>query len=178
MPFMRAFVLTAPWWKLSLLTGIPFALLFGGAMMFVLPGDNGLIAGVGVFTGVAFGLVMGPVLARMHARARAVIGPMSTEQYGEVLRASQRGPVPADPEIRHAATRLARWRLDETVRQRTGLLVLAAVFLALFVVNAIVVSPIGWLLVALWVAIPVANLWGQKRLQQRVALLEGQDVGA
>lgn len=173
---MRAFLMTAPWWKLSLLTGVAFALLFGAVMAIIVPAGTGLLVALGA--GALFGLVMGPALARLNARARAVIGPMSTAQYGEVLRAARRGPVPADPQIREAATRLVRWRLDEAARHRTGLLVLVAILLALTVVRAIMGSPIDWFFVPIWVVVPVAHVWEQKRLRQRVALLEGQDVSA
>lgn len=179
---MRHRLSTAPWWLLSLIVGVLFGVVCGVAVALLLPppygGDATESVVIGLIGGVLFGLPMGPILARTNQRAREAIGALPAERLGEVSRAASRGPVPADPEIRAAATRLVRFQLAEALRYRTPMMILFGGFLVLQVLFAVTLAPWHWA-VAVLVAVPLAvQVWQPRRLRRRAELLTGEPVEA
>jgi hypothetical protein len=104
---MRAYLNTAPRWILSLVYGLPF----GAVMAIGIVADNssgaGEIVAFGLVAGVVFGICLTFATEKQRREIRAVIGDVPASELGTVFRAARRGPVPADPEIRAAALRLA-----------------------------------------------------------------------
>lgn len=175
MSLMRQRVVNAPWWALSLCTGVLFGLAFGiVSALFMRPADGVPAFGVtvGVIGGILFGLVMGPVLARLNGRARDALGELPAGRHSEVLRAASRGPVPADPEIRTAAARLAEVQLAQTLRYRTLGLIVFPVLLVLQAVLAVAVSAWFGLGVVLFGALLALQVVEPRRLRRRVEILK------
>jgi len=136
-----------------------------------------LIANVilGMLAGVAFGAVMGPLAARHNRRARSMLGPLPAEDFAVVLRAAARGPVPADPQLRRAAGRLAQLRLDELNRNRAWT---SAVFLLAFLLEvyaAVVTSAWFWLGALVFASAIAGQLWFPRRLLRRIEQLHSGD---
>jgi hypothetical protein len=156
---------------LALVAGLPF----GGAMALyrgLIDGDGWRHALVGGgIAGLVFGGLMGPVLYRQNRRLRQVIGELSVRDIRRVGRAAWRGPVPADPEIRSAAYRLAVHRLSQNRDLRVLGVVVLAGWLLVCVILALTQTPWFWLEVLLVAAILGAYLAQQRRLERRAALL-------
>jgi hypothetical protein len=85
----------------------------------------------GLINGVFFGVVFGAIMARLAGRARAALGSASPEQVRHAARALRRGSVPADPQLRDTAYRLALYRLQLARRLRIPASVLFGMALAL-----------------------------------------------
>jgi hypothetical protein len=158
------------WWAWSLYTGICFA------------GMQALIGGwrdpdnwpSWVISGVVYGVIVGPAIARGRRRLDAAVGPMSGKELRRVRRAAMFGPPPGDPELRQAAARLAVHELDEVIRYRLPqVIVLGLVVLTMIV--AAVAAPrffvVAASFAALLVAVQVLRPW---RLRRRIALLRGE----
>lgn len=134
-PPVRHRLLTAPWWMLSLGAGVLLGLAISLFLMFVVPLVYGPATGSGttfrlvvgivfVAGGIVVGLLLGPVLARENQRACVTLGDLPAERQREAVRAVSRGPVPADPEVRSAAARLAGFHLAQTLRNRKAAVVI------------------------------------------------------
>ena len=80
---------------------------------------------------------MGPLVVRLRRGVSAAAGSLPKRDLREAGRASTRGPVPSDPDIRQVVSRLATQQLDEFSRfSRLGLvlfvpLTVLSAFLAL-----------------------------------------------
>lgn len=103
-----------------------------------------------------------------------LLGSLSAEERRVVRRAAAGGPVPADPEIRRAAWRLAAHRVDEMTHYRS-LVLIGGTLLVAFEVWVAVVTSVWWhWLIAAWFALVFAgyyaSLW---RTRRRVDLLAG-----
>jgi hypothetical protein len=164
---MRRYLMQAPWWVLSVVTGVPFgvAMVVGFQVLPSLAGQTTrslpLIANVilGMTAGVVSGVVMGRLAARHNRQARSVLGPLPAEDFAVVLRASARGAVPPDPRLRRAAGRLAQLRLDELNRNRAGTSAVFLLGLLLEVYAAVVMSAWFWLGALVFVSAIVGQLW-------------------
>jgi hypothetical protein len=174
MSFSRA---DAPPWLLSVLLGSSFAVLFGLASVVLIDNDDG-IAGMtigAVIAGCFFGAVMGPLVARERDRLAAQVGPLPKDTRRAIGRASERGPVPADPEVRAAAYRLVLHRIDQQRRLRT-LTILGFGALAVTSVAGAVTSAARWEIpAALTVLLAVSTVYQHRSLRRRAALLRPPD---
>lgn len=127
MVVVRDHMENAPWWELSLISGLLFGSLMG--VVFASQSTHHLSAGVvgGLIAGVVYGAVVGPFTASQRKRTNDVLGPIAVPQRRAARRAAIRGPVPTDPQTREAAARFASFQLDHLYRTRwVGLIVLAA----------------------------------------------------
>ncbi len=85
-----------------------------------------------------------------------------------------RGPVPDDPDVRHASAGLARLQLEQYQRQRRYAPALFSLLLLSAVVMALTNSAWWWLSVAVFVLLLISQLWTPHQLRRRLALLEAQ----
>ncbi|KAA1376287.1 hypothetical protein [Aeromicrobium fastidiosum] len=167
---MRNRLIHSSWWVLSLV----FGSIYGTAMtLYSLVAESGGVASSalgGLVGGVIFGAFMGPVTARQARRQRSAIGDISPHQVSAVMRASRRGPVPVDPELRAAALRAATHQLDANLRQRTFGSVL---FAALTVASIVFVADSPWWLLATGIFLALlAGQWLTPRtIRHRIKLL-------
>jgi hypothetical protein len=96
-----------------------------------------------------------------------LLGSLSAEKRRVVRRAAAGGPVPADPELRRAAGRLAAHHVDEMTHYRGLVLIGGGLLLALLVIAAVVTSVWWYWLNAEWIALVVASYFGSLRLMRR-----------
>lgn len=92
-----------------------------------------------------------------------------------MLRAAARGPLPADPKLRRAAGRLARFRLDELNRNWGFTLATSMLFFPLMIYEAVIT--LAWYrLGALALGCAVAGqAWqSRRRLRRRVVQLQAE----
>ncbi|MGY1623693.1 hypothetical protein ACI789_15970 [Geodermatophilus sp. SYSU D00965] len=168
---MGNWLLRAPWWVLSLVTGGFFGVamaLFGALTQ----GESWPVAVVGgVLAGVLFGAVMGPLLARQNRRFQESVGTSSAGDLRRARRVARGGPVPADPEQRALAHRLVTTQLGELRRRRRFTVTVFSVFLVLEAVMAVVSSPWFWLAAAFFAAMLALVLVLPRRLERRAAEL-------
>jgi hypothetical protein len=177
------FLIQAPWWVLSVVTGVPFGVAMVVGFQVLLPSVGQttrslpLIANVilGMIAGIAFGAVMGPLAARHNRRALSVLGPLPAEDFAVVLRAAARGPVPADPRLRRAAGRLAQLRLDELNRNWARTSAMFLLFFLLEVYAAVVTSAWFWLGALVCASVIAGQLWFPRRLRRRIEQLHAGD---
>ncbi len=104
---VRAYLLTAPRWVLCLVYGLPFGAIVSIGTFW----DNSSGPLEVTLFGLVVGLLYGAGATFMNEKprreVRALIGKVPREQFGVVFRAARRGPVPTDPEVRAAASRVA-----------------------------------------------------------------------
>lgn len=155
---MRVSLENAPWWVYSLICGVPFGVGTG----FV---GSGFDWGGALISGTLFGAIVGSFIAWQARRERAVLGAaVSTEQLRRARRASQRGPVPTDPETRQQAYQLAVRTLERITRGR----VFALLACAMVGFAAITTSAWYWLAVALCAGMFGYSFWWPRRLSRRI----------
>ena len=163
----------APWWVLSLYTGPAFGLLLG--LYSALTGADALTAGVtGVLGALLFGLVMGPLAARLNRRSRPVVEAIPPGHEREVVRAAARGPAPADPQLRAAALRLATHQLEGALRFRWPVTAGLVLFTLAEAAAALAYTPWLWIGAATFLAILVLQISQPGRLRRRIAELSGE----
>jgi hypothetical protein len=180
---MRRFLIQAPWWVLSVVTGVPFGVAMVVMSQVLLPSAGQaarslpLIANIvlGMLAGLVFGAVMGPLAARHNRRTRSVLGPLPAEDFAVVLRAAARGPVPADPRLRRAAGRLAQLRLDDLNRNWARTSAMFLLFFLLEVYAAVVTSAWFWLGALVCASVIAGQLWFPRRLRRRIEQLHAGD---
>ena len=125
-----------------------------------------------VVQGVFFGLLMGLFLARTNNRTRAAVGGMPINREAAVYRAAAKGPVPEDPQVRAAASRLVAHQLDQSQRNIKWTIVVFTTFLILSTWLAVSSSPWWWSAVALWCAFIGWSIWLPSRLRRRLTVLD------
>jgi Flp pilus assembly protein TadB len=170
---VRTWLLTAPRWVHRAVSGV----LFGGFMTVFLGLEDGgswpaAVLG-GVVGGLLFGLVMGSWSHRTARGTRAAIGELGPRERRIAARASWRGDVPADPDVCRAAVRMIDHQLALYLPLRTFTLVVGALFLAGYVVAAVLSSPWWWAAAAFWAGMLALSLLAPGRLRRRRALLTG-----
>jgi Flp pilus assembly protein TadB len=174
---MGNWLLRAPWWVLSLVSGGLFGVLMAlfGALF---QDERWPVAVVGgVLAGIVFGAVMGPLLARQNRRWQESIGSSSADDLRRARRVARGGPVPADPEQRALAHRLVTTQLGELRRRRRFAVAVFAIFLVLEVVMAVTRSPWFWLAAAFFAGMLALVLLYPRRLERRAAELAPPDAG-
>ena len=170
---MRAWLLRAPWWALSLVLGTSFALV-RILLDRILDDESWTESAVtGVFGGLVFGLAVGPVMARLNRRSREELGTDDPDVVRRAARAARWGQVPEDPVEREQARRMALVMHEQALRQRPWLLGVCA----LMVVAAVVLSVVaGNAILLLLVAVPFGLVLGlhlllTRRFERRAELL-------
>lgn len=167
---MRAYLLIAPWWVLSLFYGT----IFGPATaVFIKVRESSswtTALAAGALSGIMFGAIMGPTMAQQNRRHRQAAGDLSPQDFFVVQRAARRGPIPTDPRLRAAAARAATFQLDNVRRhRRSGILIFG---LGLVLSVAFVFQSRWWLLAMPAYAYLLITQWElPKRLERRRKLL-------
>ncbi|GAA3578777.1 hypothetical protein [Kribbella ginsengisoli] len=151
---MRISVEKAPAWVICLLTGVPF-----GAYMGALSRNDGSSLRSAVISGAAVGLAFGIAMAfawrkRLLPLVQAVGPEASRADQRAAGRALRRGPVPADPEVRAAAIRLANRQLELLRLGRTRSLIILSLLLVVSVIG-LFADPGSFWHIPLVVAIPL-----------------------
>ncbi len=125
------------------------------------------------------GVTIGPCVVvfsicynRRAARVTQIDNP---DELRTVIRASTRGPIPADPRLRRAARDLAEDQLEQRLMTRPFAAFFIALFAVAFAAAAIFWSP--WFIVAVLVVLAlIAAMWmAPRRLQRRIDLLAEPD---
>ena len=172
---MNAWLLRARWWQVAAVAFVVLAPLLVVLQRVLVhePWTVAIVAGVAAAAGCA------PVLAWISTRqlqdSMAAAGPLSEGDRVWVERAARRGPVPADPELRQAALRLAEDRLLTVRRTRTRALATTAVLTVVTGANAVLRSPWWWIAVGVCVGMLAIVLVAPSRVARRAALLRGDD---
>jgi hypothetical protein len=139
---MEAFALTAPRWVIALLAWVPSTVLF--LLLFrIVDGDSWTRAMIfGAIGGVVLAapVVLGLTLRRRMLRDAA--GESTTETWVAAARTASRGPVPADPETRSMALRIANRQLAQFQRFRLIFIICPAFFVAAAIIGFATGS--GW----------------------------------
>lgn len=172
---MGDWVFRAPRWFWSLVSGVPFGVAMAGFFMIQNDGPLAAPAVVGVCAGVFFGFFMGRWQARWIESLRPGLAHLRRDQRSAAARATMRGPVPADPEIRIAANFLteARREVNKSQRHLRFFFPIAAL-LSLF----LVAESRWWLaLTALFIGMTLVQFWSSRQLEKRAALLTGSGDG-
>lgn len=118
-----------------------------------------------------FGAVTGPVLHRQQRGVREAATRSPEGLSARVRRASWRGPVPQDPEVRAAARDLVLAQLAQYDKQRRWGPLAFGFFALLSLYLAITESPWFWLGVVGWTLAAAGHLWMRNRLRRRAELL-------
>ena len=170
---MRTWLLTAPRWVHQVTSGVLFAVVW--TAIWLVEDDDAPWAALvgGVVAGALFGLLMGAWSHRTAQGTRAAIGELTPRERRAAARASWRGDVPADPGVRAAAVRMVDHQLALYLPLRAFTLVVGAVFLAGYVLAALISSPWWWLAAAFWAGMLALSLLAPSRLRRRRALLTG-----
>lgn len=169
---MRTYLNNAPWWVLSILTGV----MFGGWMtvfgLLEYPERSPVAAAIGgAVSGIFFGAIMGPFTARQRRGLSAAAGDLSTSDTKTAARAATRGPVPLDDTVRHAAARIAVHQLNSLSRLRWVGLITFGLGFALYIFLAVTSSPWWWAASVFFAAAFVGQFWWPRHLQRRIDLL-------
>ncbi|MFC5264777.1 hypothetical protein ACFPJ1_21905 [Kribbella qitaiheensis] len=174
---MRTYLLTAPGWLVGLSSGLILGTGFAAVTRYADPRASWLAAAiVGVVVGVLSGAALAFAACRQRRELRVAAGDLPPAQLLDAYRAAVRGPVPVDPQIRAAAARVARRRI-ETARQTRILTVAAAILLA---VGAVLNTLTGKYGLAVWLACAAlangAVVYEIKRLRRRLERLSAEDA--
>jgi hypothetical protein len=113
--------LTAPRWALPLATGVPAGVLVVLFVLSATPAPWPAALACGVLVGALAGSVMDGRARSQRGLVRKVAGDLPVEKQAAALRAAQTGVVPADPEIRDAALKIADHQLMLTPSKTVAL---------------------------------------------------------
>lgn len=165
----------SPWWVQGLVSGLLF-----GIGMTVISGvrDGGWVSAAvgGAVGGTFFGLVMGVTMSKINRCMFGGLEGLSRTEVRTVLRASSRGPAPADPRLREAARALVHRQHDEMVRTWRRSIVTFVVALVLYVALALVQSSWWWLAAVVFLGFLIWLLTTPERLRRRLSVLSGDAV--
>jgi hypothetical protein len=170
---VRTWLLDQPRWKRAVVLGTTF-----GAFMTLYMGltqDVSWVAAVlgGVVAGALFGPIMSRTMFPQEPELRRVVGAARAAGRRQVSRATWRGPVPGDPDVRAAASAVIAYQLPILERQRRW-----APFFYLFMIFvagalALTGSPWYWAAAAFFGAVLVVQLVLPGHLRRRAELLDG-----
>ncbi|GLY32198.1 hypothetical protein [Kineosporia sp. NBRC 101731] len=178
---MRIWLVGAPRWKIALVQGTFFGTCMAifaffnssgpeeGAARFIGPVVGGVVAGV------FFGLFMSHFITNMNSDLISAAGLNDPQELREAIRASRRGPVPADPRIRQAALRVARHHLSVVERQRISSPALFGVFVLGYIAMAFLLSPWWLVAAAFFAAMLVYTVIQPNHLARRIVDLDTTD---
>lgn len=170
---MRTWLLDLPRWKRAVVLGVTFGALM--TLCTVLSQDVSWVGAAlgGVVGGALFGLIASRTMFPQEPELRTVVAASQAAGRRQVSRATWRGPVPDDPDVRAAAAGVIAYQLPILERQRRW-----APFFYLFMILvagalALTGSPWYWAAVALFAALLVMQLVLPGHLRRRAELLDG-----
>jgi len=120
---MSAHVLTAPRWLLGVVVGLPIAVVVGLLVGLLSSGDWFLALLCGAFAGLLIGLLVAHTALTHRQQVRLAVGELPLETLVPAYRASQGGPVPADPATRATALKIATHQLNLLGGNSSGILI-------------------------------------------------------
>jgi hypothetical protein len=166
---VRTWLLDQPRWKRAVVLGTTF-----GAFMTLYMGltqDVSWVAAVlgGVVAGALFGPIMSQTMFPQEPELRRVVGAARAAGRRQVSRATWRGPVPGDPDVRAAASAVIAYQLPILERQRRW----APLFYLFMILVALTESPWYWAAAAFFAAVLVVQLVLPGHLRRRAELLDG-----
>lgn len=128
---------------------------------------------IGAACGVVVGLLIGVDIARADKAERRVLESLPQEGRLPAVAAVEGGPVPAEPQVRRAAARLAEHRLEKVTgaAKRTSSWWTTVPFGLVMAGNAFRVSGGYWLAVALvagWVCVLASSPRRERRRAERL----------
>jgi hypothetical protein len=173
---VKSWLLRAPLWVLILVDGVPFGLAMALWNHFGVNGTpwSSALLGGGL-GGLLFGTLLAPMQRRQHRGLREATGDMPDVAVRSAVRASLRGPVPADPDVRAAAARIGTRQADLMTRQRAW----AAPFFALMTAGAcwlaVTGTPWWWAGAAFFLGLGAFQLIAPGRYRRRAALMQGSE---
>ncbi len=168
---------TAPTWVQSVALGLAFGAFWVLSQRLLFAHDWGGTLASGVLASALYGAIVGPLTAKKRrvARTEAGLDALPVHQQRTALRAARRGPTPPDPEVRHAAVRLAAQRRDRIHAQRVlATTLVAAAATAASALAALASSPWWWAYTALFAGALLTQLTQPRRLHHRITLLQAQ----
>ncbi len=152
--------------------------VFGVAMgVFARLGGADWVATVvgALVTGIVFGMAMDWWATGYLARAKEGEGLLPPGKLKSARQAASRGPVPADPEIRAVAVRIAHGRLTEYAGMTRWLTIGVMTLLTFgFVVRAFTDSRLALLPALLFGGLLFRQLYLQGRLRRRISVLSAE----
>ncbi|MEV8378515.1 hypothetical protein AB0P21_37600 [Kribbella sp. NPDC056861] len=172
---MRASLKKIPLWgSVALLGGVVFGLAMGFYTKYDGASTRFAVVG-GVLTGLSFGLVTALACRRLIRRWQDALGDIPSPVRRAADRALWRWrPVPADPEVRAAAIKVAEYRLAQLVVWRSRSLVLWGILLALSIL--LLVRDVSlWRIfdVLVFVFFLSQQFYAPRALRRRIEVLEG-----
>jgi hypothetical protein len=175
---MRTYLLTSPPWAVGLVSGLIFGAGFAAVTRFTAPPpvSEQVVAIAGVVAGVLVGGAVAYAGVRRQRDVRAAAGDLSPAQQLDAYRAAVGGQVPADPQIRAAAVRIAQRRIEE-LRQ---FCIVSVLLVALLLFGVVVNLTAGdYKLAALLSASALVNgaqLYEFKRVRRQLQRLSAENV--
>jgi hypothetical protein len=171
--------LTAPRWAMPLVTGVPAGVLVVFFVLVVTPAPWPAALACGLLVGALIGGAMDATARAQRKLVRTAAGELPVERQIAALKATRGGPIPADPEIRAAALRIADRQLKLVPSKRVMLSIFPPIGGALVVITASTAP--GWVTLVftlpavLAVVCTVVLIWqaysSPRRLRERIRLL-------
>lgn len=172
---MRRRLSEAPQWLLSLVLGVWFGV--GTTVIAAATQPHRSLPAVlvgGVVGGTFFGWFMGRWSVGQRESARAIMAVADREQELRVIRAANHGARPdEDREVRAAAARLVRHRLDLAAGQRRWAVPFILAVTILGVAYSVLRSPVFWFVPVLCIGWLIAMAVQPGRLARRLRQLGG-----
>ncbi len=164
----------APTWVRAVALSLAFGAFWVLSQKLLLAHDWGETLASGALASAIYGIVVGPVAAKKRrlARTEAGLDALPVHQQRTALRAARRGPTPTDPEVRHAALRLAAQRRDRIHAQRVLATTILAAAAAASALAALASSPWWWAATAMFAGLLASQLTETRRLHHRITLLQ------
>lgn len=128
-----------------------------------------------MIAGPIFGIVLTLVLRRQHTLAQRAVADVPRPLLRAAGRAL-RGKVPADPETRTTAIRLAEDQIAHLRRFRTASLIIWGLLLALTLISILDGSWWRLVLIAIYLLLIIFQFTEPKRLRARIELLKSADA--
>jgi hypothetical protein len=165
-------LLRAPLWASVLVNAVPFGLLMALWDHFGYTGTNWSTALVGGgLGGLVFGAIVAPMQRRQSRKLRETAGDIPDAAIRSAVRASLRGPVPPDPEVRAAAGRIGTRQAELMTRHRVWAVPFFALMAGAAGWLALTGVPWLWAIAAFFVALGAFQLIAPGRYRRRAELL-------
>ncbi|WP_133806129.1 hypothetical protein [Kribbella caucasensis] len=153
---MRTYLVTTPPWMVGLASGLIFGGGFAAVTRFTAPTPVSWQAAAiaGVIAGLLFGGTLAYASGRQQRDLRAAAGDLPPAQQLEAYRAAVSGQIPANPQIRVTAVRIAQRRIEELRQFR----IVSVIVTALLMLGAVMNLTAGeFMLAALLLAAALVN---------------------
>ena len=171
---VRSYLSDPPRWVVAVLTGVPFGIGMGLWVKF--DGAGWPEAGFWATSGIPFGLATAWWAARWGREAAQAEAGLAADKLPAARLAASRGPVPADPEIRAAALRIASHELAEATRHRRSKILA----IGLMVIGTVGAASEGSLWALLYATVAGALLYVHgyrpRQLIRRIELLRAAEI--